>query len=205
MQILLVTKQVNLFLKNLRDFQGGWQLFEDSQIPRTVGNLQRRGGCPPNFQPPRQFTSKSVRFFEGAPPESNFNTETQNSEITRRQGREAPPEQKQARRASASKESFRPTTIDRKFTGEFYGIVWSDAEYSPALGMRDMPESPRLRAKSCDPASSSSVLALGAAKWCSGRTWQATYGLGIMWGMLIGLTLQFFINMGSGALCAHQR
>lgn len=119
MQILLVTKQVNLFLKNLRDFQGGWQLFEDSQIYHEQLEIacNDAAAAPPNFQPPRQFTSKSVRIFSKAHHQNPISTQrTQNSEITRRQGREVYPEQASPKGERVEGSPFRPTTIDRKFT-----------------------------------------------------------------------------------------
>ena len=63
-----------------------------------------------------------------------------------------------------------------------------------ALGTKDLPEAPRLR-KLIGPSFIILGLGLGSGEVVLWPYMASNYGLGIVWGMLVGITLQFFINM----------
>jgi hypothetical protein len=62
------------------------------------------------------------------------------------------------------------------------------------MGTEEMPEAPRLR-KLIGPSFIILGLGLGSGEVVLWPYMASTYGLGIVWGMLIGITMQFFINM----------
>lgn len=62
------------------------------------------------------------------------------------------------------------------------------------LGSKDLPEAPRLR-KLIGPSFIILGLGLGSGEVVLWPYMASNYGLGIVWGMLIGITMQFFINM----------
>jgi hypothetical protein len=63
-----------------------------------------------------------------------------------------------------------------------------------ALGSKDLPEAPPLR-KLIGPSFIILGLGLGSGEVVLWPYMASNYGLGIVWGMLIGITMQFFINM----------
>jgi len=63
-----------------------------------------------------------------------------------------------------------------------------------ALGTKDLPKAPRLR-KLIGPSFIILGLGLGSGEVVLWPYMASNYGLGIVWGMLIGITMQFFINM----------
>ncbi|MBT3292754.1 Nramp family divalent metal transporter [Candidatus Peregrinibacteria bacterium] len=62
------------------------------------------------------------------------------------------------------------------------------------LGQKELPESPTLR-KIIGPSFIILGLGLGSGEVVLWPYMASNYGLGIVWGMLIGITMQFFINM----------
>jgi hypothetical protein len=62
------------------------------------------------------------------------------------------------------------------------------------LGTKDLPEAPKLR-KLIGPSFIILGLGLGSGEVVLWPYMASNYGLGIVWGMLIGITMQFFINM----------
>ena len=63
-----------------------------------------------------------------------------------------------------------------------------------ALGRKDLPKAPPLR-KLIGPSFIILGLGLGSGEVVLWPYMASNYGLGIVWGMLIGITMQFFINM----------
>ena len=63
-----------------------------------------------------------------------------------------------------------------------------------ALGTKELPEAPRLR-KLIGPSFIILGLGLGSGEVVLWPYMASNYGLGIVWGMLVGITVQFFINM----------
>ncbi|PIR53083.1 hypothetical protein COU76_03095 [Candidatus Peregrinibacteria bacterium CG10_big_fil_rev_8_21_14_0_10_49_10] len=63
-----------------------------------------------------------------------------------------------------------------------------------ALGTKDLPEAPPLR-KLIGPSFIILGLGLGSGEVVLWPYMASNYGLGIVWGILIGITMQFFINM----------
>jgi hypothetical protein len=62
------------------------------------------------------------------------------------------------------------------------------------LGSADLPEAPRL-SKIIGPSFIILGLGLGSGEVVLWPYMASTYGLGIVWGMVVGITMQFFINM----------
>jgi len=64
----------------------------------------------------------------------------------------------------------------------------------PPLGSKDLPPAPRLRSL-LGPSFILLGLGLGSGEVVLWPYMASQYGLGIVWGMLLGITMQFFINM----------
>jgi hypothetical protein len=69
-----------------------------------------------------------------------------------------------------------------------------DAHHISPLGQRDLPSAPRLR-RLIGPSFILLGLGLGSGEVVLWPFMASQYGLGIVWGMLLGITIQFFINM----------
>ena len=69
--------------------------------------------------------------------------------------------------------------------------------FPPALGIRDLPKALPFK-KIIGPSFIILGLGLGSGEVVLWPYMASNYGLGIVWGMLIGITLQFFINMEVG-------